>query len=482
MSTTRTRSLITFFLLAFSQFIISIDYNIVYVALPDIGRDLSFDAQSLQWVVSAYAVGYGGFMLLGGRAVDRLGARRMFLLGLLLFGVSSLAGALAQGAQQLVAARAVQGLGAALLFPASLSLIGIRFADGPERHRAMALWGVAGASGALAGPLAGGLLTGLFGWQSVLLVNVPLVGVAVVAALRLLPPDPQPQASGSFDIPGALVVTVGSSLVVFGLVSGPAAGWWSTRGAGCLVLGAALLVAFGIVERRSRDPLIPSRLGRNRSLITATATIFVLQGTINALHYMFFINLSDVLGYSALQSGLAFLPLSLFAIIGSGKFLPVLLRRLGIRRTLWLGILGTGISMVALAAVMSTSTSYWPLLPVGLFWGVCAGLTYPAIFAAVGSGVAPGEQGVSSALASTAGQIGGAVGLAALVAVANAVTGEPGGQAAAAPDLLAGLRAAVLVAGIVTIAVAFLPLAMRKPQIMTYEPEMPREASRPQSG
>jgi MFS family permease len=255
--------------------------------------------------------------------------------------------------------------------------------------------------------------------------------------------------------------------VVFGLVSAPAAGWWSVRGTGTLALGAVLLLGFLVAERQSRDPLVPPRLARNRGLLIATATIFVLQGTINALHYVFFLNLSDVLGYTALQSGLAFLPLSVFAIAGSGQLLPVLLRRLGIRRTLWLGILGTGLSMVALATVMSTNTSYWPLLPVGLFWGLCAGLTYPAIFAAVGSGVDPAEQGVASALASTSGQIGGAVGLAALVAVANAVTGsgDPvgGPVGSGVSDILAGLRTAVFVAGLVTIAVAFLPLALRKP-------------------
>jgi MFS family permease len=298
------------------------------------------------------------------------------------------------------------------------------------------------------------------------------VTAALIGAVRLLPADLPRPTTGNFDIPGALIVTAGSSLVVFGLVSAPVAGWWSARGTGCLALGAVLLTGFVIVERRSRDPLVPPRLAENRGLVVATATIFVLQGTINALHYIYFLNLSEVMGYSALRSGLAFLPLSVFAIVGSGKLLPVLLRRLGIRRTLWLGILGTGLSMIALAAVMSTSTSYWPLLPVGLFWGVCAGATYPAIFAAVGSGVAPGEQGVASALASTSGQIGGAVGLAALVAVANAVTGTGAGDGggAAVPDILAGLRTGVLVAGIVTIAVAFLPLALRKPQKPTYTP------------
>jgi MFS family permease len=448
-------------LLIFAAFIISIDFNIVYVALPDIGRELGFTAQSLQWVVSAYAVGFGGLLLLGGRAVDRLGARRMFVLGLAVFGAASLAGGLAGAPGVLVAARVVQGIGGALLFPATLALINNTFAAGPARNRALSLWGVAGSLGAVAGPMAGGVITNYLGWEWVFFVNAPLTLAAGVAALRILAPDRGGYAWGGFDLPGALVATAGSTLVVFGLVSGPEAGWSSARGAGALVLGGALLGAFVLIERRSRDPLAPPRLFGVRSLVTMMALIFVLMGTINTLHYLFYIDVQEVLGYSALGAGLAFLPMSVTSIVGAAKLLPVLLSRLGMRGALFTGVLGAGLSMAAVAAGMASGGSYWRLLPGIVFLGLFAGMVYPMIFLASGADVAAGEQGVASALVSTSQQIGGAVGLAALVAVANAGLDVEAGAAPAA-DLVAGLRTAGWVAAVVTVAGAFLILLLLK--------------------
>lgn len=459
-----TRSGLRLSLLAFAAFIISIDYNIVYVALPDIGRELGFTAQSLQWVVSAYAVGFGGFLLLGGRAVDRLGARRMFILGLAVFGLSSLAGGLAADAGVLVAARVVQGLGGALLFPATLALINTRFAVGPERNRALGLWGVAGSTGAVVGPMAGGLITNFLGWEWVFFVNVPLTLAAGFAALRVLAVDPAPAgARGGFDLPGALVATAGSTLVVFGLASGPEAGWGSARGAGSMALGAALLGGFLLIERRTRDPLVPPRMLRVRSLVTAMALIFLFMGTVNTMHYLFFVNVQDGLGYSALEAGLAFLPMSLLAIVGAGKLLPALLGRFGLRTALFTGVLGAGLSMAAVAAGMSADGSYWALLPGISFLGLFAGMAYPMVFLASGAEVSAGEQGVASALASTAQQIGGAVGLAALVAVANAGLDVHAGTAPVS-EVVAGLRTAGWVAAVATVAGAFLVLLLRKPR------------------
>jgi MFS family permease len=448
-------------LLIFAAFVISIDFNIVYVALPDIGHELGFTAQSLQWVVSAYAVGFGGLLLLGGRAVDRLGARRMFVLGLAVFGVASLAGGLAGAPGVLVAARVVQGTGGALLFPATLALINNTFAAGPARNRALSLWGVAGSLGAVAGPMAGGVITNYLGWEWVFFVNAPLTLAAGVAALRVLPPDPGGYALGGFDLPGALVATAGSTLVVFGLVSGPEAGWGSARGAGALALGGALLVVFVLIERRSRDPLAPPRLFGVRSLATMMALIFVLMGTINTLHYLFYIDVQEVLGYSALGAGLAFLPMSVASIVGAAKLLPVLLSRLGMRGALFTGVLGAGLSMAAVAAGMAADGSYWRLLPGIVFLGLFAGMVYPMVFLASGADVSPGEQGVASALVSTSQQIGGAVGLAALVAVANAGLDVEAGAAPAA-ELVAGLRTAGWVAALVTVAGAFLVLFLQR--------------------
>ncbi|BCB87312.1 MFS transporter [Phytohabitans suffuscus] len=453
-------------LLVFAAFIISIDFNIVYVALPDIGHELGFTAQSLQWVVSAYAVGFGGLLLLGGRAVDRLGARRMFVLGLAVFGLASLAGGLASAPGVLVGARVVQGTGGALLFPATLALINNTFAAGPARNRALSLWGVAGSTGAVVGPMAGGVITNFLGWEWVFFVNAPLTLAAVVAALRVLPADPGGYGWGgarwrAFDLPGALVATAGSTLAVFGLASGPEAGWGSARGAGALALGGLLLATFVLIERRSRDPLAPPSLLGVRSLVTIMALIFVIMGTINTMHYLFYIDVQEVLGYSALGAGLAFLPMSLMSIVGAAKLLPGLLSRLGMRGALFTGVLGAGLSMAAVSAGMSADGSYWLLLPGIVFLGLFAGMVYPMLFLAGGADVSPGEQGVASALVSTSQQIGGAVGLAVLVAVANAGL-DAGAGAVPAADLVAGLRTAGWVAAAMTVAGAFLVLRLRR--------------------
>jgi MFS family permease len=444
--------------------IFSVDYNIVYVALPEIGTEVGFSPQSLQWVVSAYAVGLGGFLLLGGRAVDRLGARRMLVVALTLYAVASLAGGLATDPGLLIAARVVQGLGGALLFPATLSLISTSFAEGPQRNKAFAWWGTAGASGAIVGAMLGGLLTNYLGWQSVFYVNIPLCALAIVGIFQLLAPDAvRVGGSGNFDLPGALVATAASTLLVFGLISGPEAGWQSQRVLGSLIVGSVLMVLFFIIERVTKDPLAPPRLFGVRSLITAMGIIFVFQGAINTLHYLFFIDLQNVLGYNPLQAGLAFLPMSAFAMLGSNKLLPFLLGKVGVRNVLFIGMLGVGASMIVLAATMSTTSSYWTLLPGLFLWGLFAGTLYPAMFLAAGSGVAGNEQGVASALAQTSAQLGGAMGLAALIAVANVGLDLSPGAVNGVTEVLSGLRMSSLVGGLAAVAGAFLAFFIPTP-------------------
>ncbi|WP_432841629.1 MFS transporter [Dactylosporangium sp. CA-092794] len=444
-------------LLAFCMLIFSIDYNIVYVALPEIGKEVGFSAQSLQWVVSAYSVGLGGLLLLGGRAADRLGARRLLVVALLLYSVASLVGGVATGAGTLVGARVVQGIGGALLFPATLSLIATNFTEGPQRNKAFAWWGTAGASGAIVGAMLGGLLTNYLGWRWVFFANIPLCVVAVVGALTLLAADTRrEQGAGRFDIPGALVATAAITLLVFGLIGGPTYHWDSPVVIGTLVAGAVLLALFFVIERLSRDPLAPARLFTVRSLVIAMAIIFVFQGAINTLHYLFFIDIQDVLGYNPLQAGLAFLPMSAFAMIGSNRLLPFLLGKLGARAVLFIGMLGVGASMIVLAATMTTDRSYWVLLPAVLLWGLFAGMLYPAMFMTAGSGVAPTEQGVASGLAQTAAQLGGAMGMAALIAVANIGLDLSDGAVNPVSEVLDGLKTSSLFGGIAVVVAAFL--------------------------
>ncbi|MFI7671647.1 MFS transporter [Nocardia sp. NPDC049526] len=419
----RPRHILALALLAFAQFVIAIDYNIVYVALPDIGHALGFSSQSLQWVVSAYAVGLGGLLLLGGRAVDRFGQRRVFIGGLTLYGTSSLLGGLAVAPGMLIAARAIQGLGGALLTPATLALIATVFPEGSPRNRAMAVWGTAGGAGLAAGSLLGGVLASSLGWQWVFYVNVPLTAVAVLAAPRLLPADPPPSTRDGFDLPGALVATLGACLLVFGLAAGPEAGWTSPRGIGAIGAGAGLLAVFVLIERHTRDPLMPLRLLRIRSLATAMAVMFIFMGTLSGQYYVFTTYLQDVLGFDALHAGLAFLPLTLIAIASTERLVAPLLNRWGLRTTLSVGLLINALGMGAFTIGIAPGGSYWALVPGIIVWGA-GSFTYATMFVAAASDAPPAQQGVASALANTALQIGGAVGLAVLVAITN-TTNEP---------------------------------------------------------
>ncbi|MGI5326533.1 MFS transporter [Actinomadura nitritigenes] len=442
-------------LLALTQLIVALDYNIVYVALPGIGTALGFGTSSVQWVVSAYSVGLGGLLLLGGRAVDRLGARRMFMTGLALYGAASLAGGLASGAGTLVAARAVQGAGGALLTPATLALIYRGFAEGPARNKALGAWGMAGSAGLAAGSLLGGVLTHYLGWEWVFFVNVPLALGCALAAPRLLPADPA-RAPGSFDAPGAVLATAGSALLVFGLASGPDAGWASPRAAGSLAAGAVLFAVLLAVEARTRDPLIPLRLARGRGLATTMAVIAVFQGTLGGGYYILTSYLQPVLGYSSLEAGLTFLPLTLVCMLAALKATPVLLGRWGIRTTLAVSTIGTGAGIAAMVAGTTAGGGFWTLLPGSVVWGLFGGVAFVTLFASAGAGVPPDQQGVASGLASSAKEIGGALGLAVFVAIANG----PG-------DLLHGLHAAGWVAAAATVAGGLIALVLEpaRPEI-----------------
>ena len=272
-------------LLSFAMLLVSLDQYIVVVALPEIGRGLGFSAQTLQAVISAYAVASAGFLLLGGRAADLLGRRRVLVAGLGLYAGAALMGGLAQAPEVLLVARAVQGLGGALVFPATLSLVNTTFAEGAERNRALAIWGGAGAAGLVVGVLLGGVLTSALGWESVFFVNVPLAGGTGLLALALIPADGAREHGRSFDLPGALSVTAAVTLIVFALVQGPQLGWSAPAVLGAAIGGVLMLAAFAIVERRSADPLLPPRLLANRNLVTAAVIAFLFWATFGSVLY-----------------------------------------------------------------------------------------------------------------------------------------------------------------------------------------------------
>lgn len=415
-------------LLAFAQLIYSLDINIIFVALPEIGAGLGFSGQTLQWVVSAYTVFCGGFLLLGGRAADLLGQRRVFIFALWIYALSSFVGGFAWSPLVIVIARAVQGIGAALLFPSTLSLINRLFDEGHQRNRALAIWGGAGASGLTLGSLAGGVLTSTYGWPSVFFVNVVLAGIAIIAAFFVIPKDEARTDRRSFDLPGALTVTAGATLLVYALVQGPEDGWETTHIVVALMLAVLSLLIFTIIESRSRDPLMPVRLFANRSLVASMVITFIYMGTFGALPYFLTVLFQNVQEYSALQTGLAFIIPSL-AIFSGTQLGARLANRLLMRTTLIVGFAIGIVGILALAPAFYVGASYMYIIPGLVVSGIGQGIVWTAMWIAAASGVAHQEQGIASGMASTTLNVGNAIGIAVLVAFANQGLGGLQGNA-----------------------------------------------------
>lgn len=416
-----TRRAATLALLSFAMLIVSLDQYIVVVALPDIGRDLGYSSQTLQSVISAYAVASSGFLLLGGRATDLLGRRRMLATGLALYAVASLAGGLATGPEVQLTARAAQGLGGALVFPSTLALINTTFAEGHERNRALGIWGGAGAAGLVIGVLLGGVLTRAFGWEAVFFVNVPLAGAALLLTFQLIEADRARDTSRAFDLPGALTATGAVSLLVLALVQGPNYGWSSPAILFAIATGLVLLGSFTIIERRSRDPLVPPRLLANRILALAVVIAFMFMATFGSLLYFLSIYFQDVLGYDALKTGIAFL-LPTTVVVAASTLAGQAVTRFGIRPTLVTALTIGAIGAVAVGLAVSADGSYTALIPGLVAVSIGDGVLFTAMFIAAATGVNDREQGVASGIVSTGSGIGAAVGLAILVMVANSGT------------------------------------------------------------
>ncbi|MEU6415505.1 MFS transporter [Microbispora sp. NPDC046933] len=452
------RSTVPLVLLSLGSSVTALDFTVVYVALPQIAREAGFSPYALQWVVSGYAVPFGGFLLLGGRLCDLLGRRRMFVAGMLLYGVASLLGGLASSPAPLVCARALQGLGGALLMPATLSLVVTMFAEGRARTRAMTVWAVCGAAGLSLGALLGGLLTGAFGWEAVFFVNVPLTAVGAAAAFAVLTPDGRRQAGGC-DLPGALTGTAGVTGLVFAVAQGPRWGWISPGVLASAAAAAGLLAVFLMIEARGRDPLLPPRLLANRHTAAGAGVILVYGLTLQCVPYFLTLHFQDVLGYDAVESGLAFLGPTL-AITAGNLAAERLIPRLGLRGTLILGMAVGATGTAALAWCLTAGGSYLGLLAGVAGFGLGAGLWFSTMFILASTGVDPREQGVVSGLSSTVLQAGSAAGLAVLVAVAGRGTAGLTGEALRAATA-GGLRSAVLVAAVVSVAGVAVTPALR---------------------
>jgi EmrB/QacA subfamily drug resistance transporter len=408
-------------LLATAEFVVILDASIVNIALPSIGRGLHISLANLSWVVNAYVLTFGGFLLLGGRIVDLLGRRRIFTVGLALFSAASLAGGLAQNEAWLITARAVQGLGAALLAPAALSLVTSIFREGKERNRALSAWGAVAGSGAAAGVLLGGVLTSWLGWRAVLFVNVPIGIAAILLTPRLIAESRGELTGRSFDLPGAVTVTAGLSALVYALVRAGTVGWGSPQTIGVLAAAAVLLAAFVVIERRSHAPLVPFAFFRNRNVTAANITMVAAGAAVIALFYFLSIYLQSILGYSAITTGLAQLPGAIATILAAALASP-LVNRFGIRPVLIAGLALFAGGLVWIAQLPVHGHFLTDVLGPTMLIALGLGFAFVPITILSQSGVNDREYGLASGLINTTQQIGGALGLAVLATIATSTT------------------------------------------------------------
>jgi EmrB/QacA subfamily drug resistance transporter len=460
MPSTATNKWLALALLAAAQFVVILDASIVNVALPSIGADLNFSQENLSWVVNAYVLVFGGFLLLGGRMADLLGRRRLFMAGLVLFALASLAGGLSQSEGQLIAARAVQGLGAALLSPAALSLVTVLFAEGAERNKAMGVWGAVAGSGGAVGVLLGGMLTEWAGWEWVLFVNVPVGIAAALLAPRLLP-ESRNEGARHFDFAGAVSVTAGLSLLVYALVDANDAGWGSAQTLGLGGLALALIAAFYAIERRSKAPLMPfPGIFRIRTITGINVSAVLIAAALFSMFFFISLYMQQVLGFSALEAGLAYLPLAVGIIVTAGATAG-LVTRFGFKPVLVSGLIVTAGGLVWFSQVSPGGSYVGDVLFPSLLAAVGLGLAFVSMTVAAVSGVETHEAGLASGLINTSQQIGGALGLAVLATVANGRTDDAFATGASqATALTEGFQAAFAVGAGLAVAGAVLAMVL----------------------
>jgi EmrB/QacA subfamily drug resistance transporter len=425
-----------------AQFMVILDNTIVNVALPSIQRGLHFSPASLQWIINAYTLAFGGFLMLGGRAADLVGRRRLFLIGIVLFSAASLMNGLAGSAGILVAGRAVQGLGGALVTPAALSVLTTTFAEGRERTAALGVWSAIAVGGGAVGLLLGGVLTSLLSWQWIFFVNVPVGVIAIALALRFVPESRIENARGGVDIAGAISVTGGLVILVYALVNAQTAGWISVETLGLAAIAVALLAGFVILESRLRHPLIRLGIFRMRSITGANSAMLLVAGGLFAMFFFASIYVQEVLGYSALRAGLAFLPVTAGIIAGAGLS-NLLIRRVGVRAVGISGMAIASVGLIVLSRIPVHGTYLGDLLPGLMIMAFGMGLTFVPITLIATTNVAPEDAGLASGLLNTAQQLGGAIGLAVLSTLAANTTANTISSLGHAPTPAEGVSALV---------------------------------------
>lgn len=426
----RWRALIV---LCAAQFMVVLDASIVNVALPSIKTALHFSQADLQWIVNAYTLTFGGFLLLGGRAADLLGRRRVFMFGITLFSVASLAGGLAQSEAWLIIARGVQGLGAAILSPAALSIITTTFNEGSERNKALGIWGALAGGGGAAGVLLGGLLTSGPGWEWIFFVNVPFGIAAIVGSLRLIRESRAGDTQAGYDLAGAIAITAGLMLLVYALVKTSDVGWGSASTIGLLSLSAVLIAGFVGIELRSRSPLMPLRIFRNRAVTSANVVGLLVGAALFSMFFFISLYLQEVLHFSALQAGLSYLPLAVGIILAAGVA-SALVTRIGAKTVLVGGLLLVAIGLVLFTQVHAHGSFAGDVLLPSVIVAFGLGFSFVPLTILAVSGVSGQDAGLASGLINTAQQIGGALGLAILSTISTSRTSDVMHAAHGAPS------------------------------------------------
>jgi EmrB/QacA subfamily drug resistance transporter len=465
MVATERRKWLALALLSAVQFMVVLDIAIVNVALPSIKVDLGFSQENLQWVISAYALFFGGFLLLGGRAADLLGRRRLFLAGIVLFTLSSLLAGLAWSEGSLIAARSFQGLGAAVISPAALSILSTTFTEGRERNIALGVWGAVGGFGAAAGVLLGGVLTETLSWPWIFFVNVPVGVAAFFLAPRLLD-ESRDTTVKSYDALGAVLVTGGLVALVYAITQSGTYGWGSGRTIGVIAASVALLAAFGWWERRQAEPLMRFGILRTKTVAGANVGGLILGTATFSLFLMLTLYMQQVLDYSPMKTGVAYLAVAGSAILWSGVAAQ-LVNRIGVKPVLVTGMVALTSGLVYFTQVSVHGTYLSDLLPGFLLVGVGLGFSFVPISIAALAGVRPAEAGLASGLFNTTQQIGGALGIAVLSTIATSRTSHALADGTALPPALVhGFTGAFVVgAGIAAVGVVAALTLIRRDEL-----------------
>lgn len=438
-----------------AQFVLQLDFSIVNIALPTIRRELHFAPADLQWIVTGYALTFGSLLLFGGRVGDLAGHRRVLLTGLCAFGVTSLAAGLSVTSLALIVSRFGQGASAAFVAPQALAIITDLFPEGPARTRALGVFQGATAAGASAGIVLGGVFTEFIGWRAVFLVNPPIIAVLVIAIRRVLP-APARRAGARLDIAGAVLATASIALLIFGLSQGQQHGFTNAATLAALTLAVLLGVSFVVVQKRGKAPMVPLAVLADPARRAALSAILLLGAVVAGYVYFTSLYLQDVLHFSPLQAGLAFIPATGTVMLTSTQLTRRVLPRFGVRKILLAGLATSGLGQVWLFTISAAGSYQLNVLGGIMITAFGMGLAFPTASVAVTSGVGPGERGLAGGLFVTAQQVGQAIGLAALATIAAAQTNAHHGS------LVSGYKASFLVAiGIAVVAVLIVAIQMR---------------------